>query len=69
MDVVVPSGSGFKSEVFFSLLQHLYRSADVHFPRLMKLVWGDWTDVESGAPDGPCQAGSAGPGEERGAEE
>ncbi|MGE5509543.1 MAG: hypothetical protein ACM3RP_13820 [Chitinophagales bacterium] len=34
------------------VLRHLYLSADVHFPKLMKMIWGDWKE-ERGEADVP----------------
>ena len=61
VDVVIPVSGALKAKTFFYVLRQLYLSADWHFPKLMKLIWGDWQeDQERAGFGGP--AGEAGTG-------
>jgi hypothetical protein len=67
VDVMMPVWPGLTPEAFFSVLRQLYGSADARFPRLMKLIWGDWREGEAEAsrdgltpPENAYNTGTAG---------
>lgn len=61
VDVVIPVSGVLLAETLFYTLRQLYLSADWHFPKLMKLIWGDWQEDQVRA-EGRDEAGEAGTG-------